>query len=476
MATDLTGLGTPRLGYDPDRAVKKRNSETYAKLADLQLDNAARKTNEDYIIQESMMSNIKEDGQFDREAIKLDLRTKLPHRVDEVERDWAETDLKVANANKAFDMKDPLVRAQQLKNAQDELDLLGSLIRPVMEAKEEDKEAAYQTMVTTATTKYKLDPKMFAPNYSKDEIEKLNSTTMGGIEWVKHKNEQKDKDRLNEWKTIAPSYKEKILAGVRDPVTKAAVYFDIMNDWGDVPEAVALVKGLPLKEPPQETPAGRRAEYKMAFTQRLELRKDFEKTAAQLLGPEGIDINLQKMNTTLENYKKAKPEDKDRLRRATQDVILFIFSKIEDPSSVVMPGEFERLLRNQGSLDERVISKLLNKAYGGLGELPDKSLEAMVEVANGLGDIVIERYRPNYERLKTDMVQADPDMADSELKPYAKFFESKPRNTDKPAKVTYSEYTEQKPLAIMNKAESANIPKGTWVKYKSNGKTIITKW
>ncbi len=477
MATELAPLLTS--SFDPNAAAKERNSRAYAKLADLQISKETAKRDEDEVIKESMMRYIKDDGQFDRDAIKIDLRKKVPHRVSEIEDGWAETDLKAANADKAFDMKDPLLRAQQLKNAQDELDLLGNLIRPVLEVKEEDKEPTYQAMVSTAVNKYKMDPKMFAPNYNAEDMDKLNAKTMSGQEWVKTKTAKKDADRLNQWKTIAPDYKARILRGVRDPVEKAAVYFDIMNKWGDVPEAVTLVKGIPLREPPQDTPAGLRQEDKTQFSQRLLIRKDFESKIGSLIGrgqQEGMDNWTSKMNESWAQYTKMNPTEKNEQRRAIQDVILFGFSKLEDPSSVVMPGEFKRLTINQGSLGSRVYSAVHDKAFGGLGSLPDEALYQMVRLGNVLQGAVIEKYRPNYERFKEDITDINESKLQSEIRPYVRFFE-KPSGTDKPAEGTSTEYTEQRPLVIRTSADAAGVPKGTWIQYKSKstGKIVTVQ-
>lgn len=480
MATDLSV-------FDEQTTNNKSVGST---LSDLQTENDNTKESEDAVIHESFMRNIKEDGQFDRDAIKRDVRKKLPHRVPELDNTFAEEDLKRAQAESKFDKQSTKARAVQLRNAKQELDLLDRLLRPVLDAPEEEKETAYQGMVNEAVTKYGMDPKSFAPNYDKEDVDKIHSSAMSGREWTKVKDDKYKEDRLNEWRAVAPNYKARILAGVRDPVVKTAVNFDIMNEWSDVPEAVAIVKGTPLREPAQDTPSGRRQDKKNSFTNRLMLRRDFEKTASPLVGPNGLAISLDKMNQTLGQYEKATPKDKDRLRRATQDMVLFVFSKIEDPSSVVMPGEFERLLRMQGRLDERLLAQAVNTLHGGLGRLPDESLRAMAEVANNLFPVVVDKYRPNYERFKNDVKGVDPKNLDSEIAPYVKFFESKPRGTDKPVtadtsvtpdkpiKTNFEQYTEAKPLTISTKAQAAKVPKGQgiWVKYKSNGKTIITQW
>jgi hypothetical protein len=285
----------------------------------------------------------------------------------------------------------------------------------------------------------------------------------------REKDKQADADILAkqtaEWDAVKDSYRERALRAARDPVAKAALNFDIASRFPLVKEAKAAISS-PLKEIP---PSEGRLEKTADFKKLAWLRENFEKRIKPVILAEP---HINTINSAIEMYDKADTQSKSDIRRAIQDQIINGFVKGEDPSSVVMIGEFARLMKGQGTWGSQFLAKLMAGGIEGGLPIDDNHLRALVKVANNAFKAQTMAIKPNYDRYRSNIKTYAPEEMDTELEPYKKYFEG----TETPVASSRS-YTQSNPLTVKNPSELPPKGSGTWIRYKNPaGKFVVEQY
>lgn len=183
---------------------------------------------------------------------------------------------------------------------------------------------------------------------------------------------------------------------------------------------VAKLAGANKVKPPAPDMAAIRGEQNRETNVRNS-RRDFEDNDFIKMIPK-TDRYFTSAEKAWDNYKAAKPEEKEAARQFTDQALVYSFNKLMEETSAVMPGEFERTAMGQS-----IASDFTNKIRQGLGgglKLDDTQRQAMINTMRIFRDNVIENARPVYKQYQGEAGRVSPNAPDRVLGSYTHYFEN----------------------------------------------------
>jgi hypothetical protein len=176
------------------------------------------------------------------------------------------------------------------------------------------------------------------------------------------------------------------------------------------------------------------------------LRKEFE-ALPEMKSVQTNAKNLIDISSDWNDYVQGKTN-----AQAFDQKLGYYYNKTLDATSVVMPGEFDRILKGSGWTDQ-MVSAVKSGLKGGLRLTDDQRMayiNGMKSAYNALlqvSDDKYQQFKGEAERLKVDPSRV--------IGGYSQYFESKGKGGAKSS--------EPRSFATVEEAEAANLPKGTVV-------------